>query len=168
MIDMGTVFTWIPADNCTNCMYSNTFPSSYTCPNSEGTCRVDFEKLDQLFYPKGFVWGSPATDYFIISGVPFESPINHTFYLAHNISKAFYNISADGLFGLGLLKDRTDETSFLHSLKASGLIDRLAFSLFLSNNIYASDTNSKIIFGGFDTRYMKNPSDYFKFAEVQE
>ena len=162
-VDTGSPWIWIPDIRCKNCFKSNTVSHYYNCTANSATCYQRKSKSSTLEYLQGNITGLPGTDTTVFGNYPNTSTIkNCSLYFATKITEDFYDMHADGILGLGLNGDENGTNTFLDILLNAGLIQKRAFSTFLTNDFMSIDEESKLILGGYDQQYLF-PNETFNF-----
>jgi len=154
-IDTGSAWCWVTSPN----HIGDTFTNVHFNCSSSPTCNYT-NILMPLQYGIGNVNGSVVYDNlnfgngYIAKAQPF---------LLVTSNSELKGNHADGLCGLGFsgltVTDSTEAyPTFLDTLKHQNVISCRTFSLYLSNSANELDTNSEIIIGGWDSRYMLTQS----------
>jgi len=155
---------WIPDITCENCRFANKYSRLYAC-DSNPTCIRDKNDTYKITYPSGYSLGYHGKELYSFDGLPLNTSINSSILFATKISNDFYNIQADGVFGLGLGINKTND--LLNYLYDQGLIKKKVFSLYLSHNYLGIDRHSELVFGGYKPDHLET-NQPFQFAPLQE
>jgi len=151
-VDTGSSWLWITDSSGVDVTWAE---DHFSCSDSE-TCQMT--KLRETF---DYEEESQGEGFVCLDVVNFSNGYvvhNQDFILADQIS-GFEDFSGDGIIGFGL-----DYPNFLDHLKDQGIITHRNFSLYLSYTQYentTNDTNSELIIGGYDEKYMLNKESQF-------
>ena len=158
MLDTSSPLIWILSNSTYN---EHPFTTNQFQCNKSLTCN-DSEKVINFCY---------AND-LCIKGKPFKDTLHFTdnikideysmFMATEAMNFEFLNGFADGIFGIGL--GSSIFPSVIDTMKKKNLIKEKSFSIFLSTTNLIADVQSELIFGGYDSKYMISPFQFFPLS----
>ena len=146
-IDTGSGWMWVSNVGQLGDQFAT---NSFSCPNST-SCSSTSHQIP-ISYGSGLALGTLAFDTVDLGNG--YSVKNQPFLLITNAYLSGFH--GDGLLGLGSSEQSQGIPTFIDMLKAQQVIQERSFSIYLTNNPNATDTNSRLIIGGYDTKYMLN------------
>lgn len=156
IIDTGSNWLWIPSSSCKTCHDSKKFNSA------QSSSYKSSDEIQELTYDNGSVKGIVSTDVVYIGDPPLIAE-HQTFVLAKE-DRGFDKLKADGIIGLGLQKTQDGHSTFIETLKTQKIIKKAIFSIYLSNDEFDDDNDTKpksaLTIGTYKlSKYAKSDSD---------
>lgn len=146
IIDTGSNLLWLPSSNCTLCRnYTNKYNESLSPTNKL------LNKTINITYGKGFVEGDLLSDDVYIAE---NFGVKNMHFLSVDKELELDGTISDGLLGLGLYFEHNKNFSFIYGLFSQGLINKPAFTFYLtdssfSNRLYIGDIKENTDLAGF-------------------
>ena len=149
-VDTGSGWLWVSSVGQTGDIFTT---NQFNCQISS-SCSSTSHQI-QIQYGSGMALGTLAFDSIDLGNEYF---VENQPFLMVLYTSSFNTFTADGLLGLGSSIQTDGVPTLIDMLKAQQIIKQRTFSLYLSNNPNSIDTESRLIIGGYDTKYMLEDS----------
>ena len=149
-VDTGSGWLWVSSVGQTGDIFTK---NQFNCQSSS-SCSSTSHQI-QIQYGSGTALGTLAFDSVDLGNDYF---VENQPFLMVLYASSFNSFTADGLLGLGSSMQTDGVPTLIDMLQSQQIIKQRTFSLYLSNNPNSIDTESRLIIGGYDTKYMLDDS----------